>query len=482
MFIRKLILFFVLFWLGACSQTSGTARQTETIHFLELTAMNITSETPQTQSATPLQDTPRAHPSPLKPAARLVAGTARPISTELDQTPVSTAEGKTPTIGATRRPAPPIPWVIYARSFTGGYITIDLSDSGGQLYEPLSIEQATKGPGWCALDVAFSNYSDRVAYVTSRCEQDKGQPMQLWISDLRQAEIKKLWSDTSFWLGKELEMSSAFYDYSIVWGKNDRYLLLSSHRENTDRHMLVYDIPMGKAVKFVGDCEGLVRNQNTQTIDPLCTDTGSENPKYFVLEDRGIIEYPAPPGQPIRARAWRFSSDGERVLFVREDNRYEIIGKDDESLALALEFSDNPNYRNHGSLNMQWVQDNSRVLVYGEETNSQHCPKIRDWMISEGEFYEQPCWFVLDAASGDFLWWPDETMAAAVDTPLEYLKYSSNMAISPDGKWLATTIADSRIGHVFYFVISSLESGISWEVPVDPSDLPLHYLIWREKF
>ena len=214
----------------------------------------------------------------------------------------------------------------------------------------------------------------------------------------------------------------------------------------------------------------MAESAKSNRIVAICAVQEETGTTYFELSEDGVTQIEKAPASPIADTVlWRFSPDGKRVLYMTKDNQIAIANPDGSMLDLPVTFGLNYTYYEPGALNFQWSQDGKRVLVYGIEKATSLC-----------EIYQVACWYVLDAQTGEFIWWPTGALAEAVkDVPegfLEHLGVDWNMALSPDGQWLAATLTDDRVGHWYAFVIISLADGSVRYV----SEEAAYYLIWGE--
>jgi hypothetical protein len=101
------------------------------------------------------------------------------------------------------------------------------------------------------------------------------------------------------------------------------------------------------------------------------------------------------------------------------------------------------------------------------------------WDIFVDEYVKRDCWYVMDAETGEFIWWPSADRLIAVEQPVGFIDFNYNMAMSPDGKWLVTTLRDARFGSMFSFFVFSVEDGQAKEISVpNLFMLPMQYLTW----
>jgi hypothetical protein len=307
-------------------------------------------------------------------------------------------------------------------------------------------QKAVLGPSRSTA-LSFSPYSKRIAYLTNT---DK---LELWLADVNVQNVKMVWQDDGHWLG---DISSNF-DVQILWGPNDRYIILSSRLVKS--HLLIYDQVSGISEELAGECGLISKSTLDKGLAIWCSNNDLAGKTYYVLEKSGIVPVNHSP-VPLIAKAidWVFSRDGHRILFATQNKKIEIVDENGKLLNLPLSYLADYMEGIIWRKSLQWSQDGKLVLVYGLETNTSLCPEEKGGAV-EVEFSKRPCWFVLDAYKGKPIWWLNKKIADQIDVPIEYLRSEYDATLSPDGNWIATTFTDYRIGHWFYFVSVPIQGG-----------------------
>lgn len=321
-----------------------------------------------------------------------------------------------------------------------------------------------------ARNMAFAAYSPEVAYL-KRGLQDSEEPGELWVAALRIEEAEKVWVDEKGWLG-----DVSFLDSEMTWGETDRYVILTSQAKETQDHMLVYDLEARRAYQWIGSCKTLARSLVSRQISVWCKLNGAAGLTYAVLDSSGVIEgLVQPPSVIAETLAWRFSPNGKRVLFIGDDLTWRIANEDGSLLELPVTFYPNPYlYDQARGLNIQWNRAGDRVLAYGQDQGKSRCTKKREMDV----YYERGCWFVLDAKSGEFIWWMKSGAGTGISEKLEDISFDYNMAFSPDGYWLIGTLRDASLPSVLKLVIISVTDGHLIDPGMDLTLLPTYYITW----
>jgi hypothetical protein len=368
---------------------------------------------------------------------------------------------------------------LFIWTFDHAYSEIDLAHPGLKVQKYPSGKYPAEsegklGPGQ-AVDLAFSQSSQQIAYLTSHLAKE-AEPRELWISDLHLQNIERVWVDDRLWLG-DIELVSVFFTSQITWDIGDRYIIIASKRQDTREHLVVYDVVSKKSYQWEGKCQLFAKSPLDEEIATWCTIRENGAISFVILGRAGILQVNDPPASIVaETSAWRFSPDGQRVLYLSDDMQWRITNQSGETLNLPIHYENNTYYSGPGALNIQWSLEGSRVLIYGIPEDLNLCPKRQS--TESGDYEDHACWLVFNAETGTVVWWPTLDMGVAASTSLEYLILDYNMSISPDGKWLATTLSQVGFGHLYHLVVISIVDGKTWNIPIDSFLLPAYYLNW----
>jgi hypothetical protein len=122
-----------------------------------------------------------------------------------------------------------------------------------------------------AVDLAFSQFSQQVAYLTSALSPET-EGRELWIADLDLQNIQRVWIDDNLWLG-DIKRIWAFHESQVIWGVNDRYIILVSNHPDTKGHIVVFDTQTKNAHLWIGSCNLLAKSSVDGEFEIWCTNT-----------------------------------------------------------------------------------------------------------------------------------------------------------------------------------------------------------------
>jgi hypothetical protein len=379
---------------------------------------------------------------------------------------------------------------VYFWSYKGPYTAFDLR--GMRLIKLMGLNQDIypnspgRYPGSShTLNLAFANYSPFVAYIRGLLE--KNTPRELWIADLTPKNAQKVWVDENNWLGN---IRSLRYDSDILWGPFDRYVLIWSYLpEHPERwwdvpekpdHMVVYDNVKREAYEWRGNCNRLAKSPFSDRISVWCPLQSSDSGyTYAVLEPNGIFFTKYDPETTLAdTLAWRFSPAGDRVLFLGEDLRWHYTDQNQQIRDIPVSYIENYRYPSPKAINFQWSQDSRRLLVFGKPDNPDQCPYTS---LDPNKPEKRGCWFVIDTQTQEVVWSIEPSVITTVNLSVENASIDYNAALSPDGQFLILTITDFRLGYGNHLVITSLVTGESSEITLNPGLLPTYKVLWVKK-
>lgn len=395
---------------------------------------------------------------------------------------------QTPTIGQEEISTPTATFdtmfrsTVYLMSFKGPFSAFELR--GKRLVGTIGLndDRYPNSPGQYpggsrTKNLAFANDSPFVAYIRGDVNQPKA-PRELWIADLSLKNIEKVWIDEDNWLG---DIGDAFVDGNsdIVWGPFDRYILMWSYLPEKSERMIVYDIERKEVYKWTGDCNRLAKSQLSNRLSVWCIIQNGDM-SYAVLEPDGVFFTKTAPEKFFAdTRAWRFSPDGDRVLFLGDDLRWRFTDQNQQTNDIPVRYVENFRYSSPKAMNFQWSRDSQRLLVFGKPDDLSLCPYPTLDINSKAE--KRGCWFVIDTQTRGVIWSITESVIATVNLSVENASIDYNAALSPDGQFVILTITDFRLGYRDYLVVTSLVTGESAEIKLDHGLLPGYKILWIKK-
>jgi len=279
-----------------------------------------------------------------------------------------------------------------------------------------------------AVALAFSRYSGQVAYLT------QSDDLQLWIADSELLEVANAWTDSSNW------MAGVPPDVlDISWGPADKSVIVSSPGAN---HLLVYSLSSREVLQWRGSCDQVAEAPRSAEPVLWCIPSDDQNGPYAFLDSTGDIQTSTSrPIEPTRVTDWVFSPDATRILIVDEDRSLMLVGGDSGVVDLPVTRGTTASEWEWPALS--WSRDGRVILVFATPHVPGVCPPAASGPM--GEVQERPCWLVLDAASGEILWFPGEALEHALGTTLDRVNMGYAASISPDGVSVALFMAELPI-------------------------------------
>lgn len=318
-----------------------------------------------------------------------------------------------------------------------------------RFYAPWEISEPYIAPH-DGFDLAFSGHSGEIAYVTNQSDSN----FQLWIADLELNNINLLWSDEE----NLLDYYDRYEDVDIFWGPGNQSIIIKLFADlaGNSKTVFVFSFKSGTANIWQGSCETIITSAAMEQFAIGCEITEDGELKYGIIEFDGSIRIASslPEKSIDEIVEWAYSSDGNRLLYARTSGEVAIIDSAGATLVLPVSFFpvSEPSHTRRG---LKWSSDGSLVLVYGYGAIDNACPGTTD------AFPSMPCWMLIDSEAGAITWLPP----ADGDT-------GNDAAISPDGKWIVTSIW--RISFPRTGIIISIESGEVMYIEEDP----FGYVLW----
>ncbi|MEA3440895.1 MAG: hypothetical protein U9R58_11500 [Chloroflexota bacterium] len=297
---------------------------------------------------------------------------------------------------------------------------------------------------------SFSVSSQKIAYLATNSDGF----VELWVADPILCHVERIWEDTDQWLGDASEYRWNNQAY-ITWGPADNTLIIVS-RVNRP-HIAVYSFSSDELYTWPGECNQIITDSNSNQWKTVCSFDDDGDFNHAILDVDGSIQKLSSIADDnlISAIDGAFSPDQRQVVFSAQDYSLFIINSNGDSMQLPISWDEelaNDLRYNYNQMGFKWSLDSSYVLVFGYESSGKYCPNG----VSEvtGENYEQPCWFLLDAQSGEIVWWLEKDLIEQI-LPWDGLFTHYEAALSPDNKWIALFVMHTPIRSA---IIVSVES------------------------
>lgn len=295
---------------------------------------------------------------------------------------------------------------------------------------------------------SFSSDGQKIAYLAT----NRDGIVELWVADTNLCHIERIWEDTEHWL---VDVSEYRMDFvaNITWGPADNSLIIVSHVNLP--HIAVYSLSSGEVYEWSGECNQVTVNENSEWTT-VCTFDDGEKFNYAILDTDGSIRlYDSIVDNSINAIDWAFSPDQHHIVYLAEDYSFYLADANGESILLPIYWDgDSDSWYGWGNnvKRIEWSQNGEYALVYGDESNNKYCP-IGKNMVT-GKQYKSPCWFLIDAQSGEIEWWLKREI---IEERLSWegLDTDYEAAISPDNKWIAMSVMYTPIRYSFIVSIES---------------------------
>lgn len=330
---------------------------------------------------------------------------------------------------------------IYFWDTPGQYGVINLDgNKSGLIFWDSKSDPELPLPG---IDVAFSRYSGQVAYLA------KNENLELWISDVNINKAEKVWEDSQLWLGPV----QSFDDIDFYWGPFDKYIILKSNL--THPNLVVYSLSTRLPQKWVGECNQVGKSHQSLEVSIWCEITSDGQKNFAFLGRSGVIQNISSPPDLLLSNLvnWAFSPNGDSILFSDEQQNIGVLNRDGKIIIFPLKYSsEDPLDIRTG---LKWSQDSTKIMVYGYDRERALCPDLISDLAESG-LIERPCWFVMNALTGDVLWYPNETISKSIGEISGDLIIIRDAVFSPDGQWLATGLNIKGIAKN-YFLIASID-------------------------
>jgi hypothetical protein len=199
--------------------------------------------------------------------------------------------------------------------------------------------------------------------------------------------------------------------FEIKWNLDDTSVLISRYPTiNSDAEAgFLFSVPDNQLLKPLSTSGYLLTSPVTG--NPALAFEMSDG--FVVLEPDGPVhEVQSLPANKISVLDAVFSPDKQKALYISGEKVYLKSNADIMDLNIGYV----PVWHDRYQVILQWSQTGNRVLVYGIDLSGKYC-------LAE-QFGSQPCWQVINALTGEHLWWESKPTNAVA-------------AISPDGKQVA---------------------------------------------
>jgi hypothetical protein len=299
-----------------------------------------------------------------------------------------------------------------------------------------------------AISFEFSNYSAQITYGSI----DANKHLVVWLSDMDLTKPSLLFRDDEGWLG---DLRAGRYEYPILltWGPDDLTMIVKNRVMEENRLVLV-SLTDHSSQNYSGECNQLVRIIASNKIAIGCDDGSSGADDRLALLPEGKIERIDLQEIEILdiAEEWAISPDGESVAYLDKDFTVNIIGSDGQFQEAPIYFDPESDYKYDlftERAGLRWNPDGSLVLIFGIRLEEDACPQY--FNSSTGELVSQPCWYVWDVKSAEFVWWLTPEATAAEKFIWNEISTRFEAEFSPDGKWVAIFLAEGGIEDLLVF-------------------------------
>jgi hypothetical protein len=140
---------------------------------------------------------------------------------------------------------------------------------------------------------------------------------------------------------------------------------------------------------------------------------------------------------------WAISPDGKRLLYLDESYKFIILDRESNLITLPA-FLDKEAFQffrlDPFKRGIRWNHDGSQVLVFAYESSQELCPD--DISIVSGNYFEQPCWLLIDPFSGEIVWSLKESVIEQF-SQWEGLFLYFEATFSPDNQWIVMSVMNS---------------------------------------
>lgn len=262
-----------------------------------------------------------------------------------------------------------------------------------------------------AHSLAFSNYSDQVAYIPDKTA------FSLWVGNVQLSEAALVWDDPDHWLGMNPE---DFDRMKITWGPGDHSILLQNKLA-----VVIVSLLDGRAIRLEGSCDRIVLSPKTDEFALGCPAEENNVKGSLFIEHDGAMWFSADRKLIFNqaVQAWAFSSDFQQVVFADTQNQVMVVHQKGRSMVpLPIRYAEMEMAYNVNGL--QWSANGRRILAHVESQERQGCAG------------QHACWVVLDSQEGKIIW-------IANQKNIDF--YNLSGALSPDGQWLASSMTQNGL-------------------------------------
>jgi hypothetical protein len=299
-----------------------------------------------------------------------------------------------------------------------------------------------EGPGQSEY-IAFSHYSDRVAYWI------EGALGELWISDVAYQNPQRILVDSQ--RSYVPEFVDPRGEIKIEWSPDDLHLFLYDlHQPELSR---IFHLETNESEAWHWNCDSIILSSKSGRLATLCpriASAASEVKEFAILEWGGEIWFSGEyPGEPFLSplsdgtALWQWSSDGELLAyFDPNDVEGNVFIADKQGNTRKLlpgsslyRDSEAEGFRQYESLDVLdvdspfiWAKDASILLVNGFGQPDEPCPPFVTTYDPDLFYAIWPCWQAVDVNTGNIIW--IETSLAKNLSLAESERDPVNMAIN----------------------------------------------------
>ena len=177
---------------------------------------------------------------------------------------------------------------------------------------------------------------------------------------------------------------------------------------------MVFSLRDHTVTRLSGICQNIFISPKSGQFVIGCPINEADGKNLLILEQDGsqwLVD--KTPISATEMKDWAFSKDGEKILYANNQNQIFMLNKEDKKIKFPIGYF--PGWEDVTMRVMQWSDDSSEVLIYGDDLGSGKCPS--------NDFNTSKCWMVLEPSTGKIIWVADQV--ADYDATL-----------SPDGKWV----------------------------------------------
>ena len=327
-----------------------------------------------------------------------------------------------------------------------GYYPIDDYDVGNGDNDKRDI--LLNGPG-DAQDLAFSHYSDQIAYWTW------GEKGALWISDLSFNNPSVLFVDDEMVYPTDFQ-SFPGTSINIQWTPDDLHIILNIRDDYSLN--LIYHLQTYTIEKWPYHCDRIAMSPRSHKLSTWC-ESYEENTSFAVIEWGGDIWVSdSPPEEELVNKGdeylefWAWSSSGDLAFFDPSswNGKLSIMNLTGQPLNdlpvhaywMVEQFGLEKRIVEPLSVPIVWSKNGNRIVIYGISDEKDTCPVFHFQPLDENDQYFEhvPCLHIFDVNTGKLVWSIVDTFNEETLSEREYDELYPGVfdkpVISPDGRIL----------------------------------------------